>query len=82
MLFNLTELTLDGVPTPLKREETEYLYDALLDNLYMGHAQELKWKETEYEFDPISIQGLKQVAEIEHQAMAQMGNPPPTERAP
>lgn len=71
------------MPTPLKREETEYPYDASLDALYQVEVkppqppQKIKRADTEYDFDEISTQGLEQVAEIERQALAKMDHATP-----
>ena len=44
--------------------------------------QELKRADTEYDFDPISTQGLEELAEIERQVLAKMGNTEATLRSP
>jgi hypothetical protein len=44
--------------------------------------QELKRADTEYDFDPISTQGLEEVAKIERLAIAKIGNTEATLRSP
>jgi hypothetical protein len=71
------------MPTPPTSQETQYVHRSSLDALYdESKVQQPERAETEYDFDPISTQGMEEIAEIERRALADMGNADTTLRSP